>query len=645
MRPFRGWSVKAKSIALLVGYAFFLAAVYGGFSTFLLQRETAAAHDRLQQTAQLVSAEIDAQVDAGRRRLATVAQLPGLVHGLRRLEEAPTEGYIPPWTTLHYLFFKSPLFTGGVFLLDRAGTVLWTEPPGLPWLGRSFAADPRIAAMYRGGSAPSPGIPADDLLASPHVLMGAPIKGPDGAVAGLLCGVVDLATAGFSTSLLAASTTEGGHLAVVDQEGRVISSTNPAQLLKSTASVSRAGEPTSLASAPLRRAPWHVVAGEPLERALAPIRELQRILLGLGAVMLLVAIAVGSRFLRSFVDPIERLTHSAEVMASGDLSQPVANDDWHRELATLGRTFERMRTELRRSQAALTRRLAEREELIRLKEEFLANVSHELRTPLNVIFGYTDMLREGENDGERRAVLDRIRSQSEQLLELVRDLMTLSGVSAGKISLEISPVDPSDAVGRQKPLMQQLARGRPVTFECECGRALPPLHTDPLRLEQVLINLVTNAFKFTLEGRVVLRVAHDVATRRIRFEVADTGIGIPARELPFIFDEFRQVDGSMSRDHGGMGLGLALVRRLVDLLGGEVTVTSRPGAGSTFTVALPLEHPAAGSHAGRAESPPSPPLAGSPAAAVPATDPEAAGRTRPRLGRKRRTRSEPRRGA
>jgi signal transduction histidine kinase len=600
MRSFRTWSVKAKSIALLVGYALFLAAVYGGFTMFLLQREKAAAHERLESTARLVAAEIDAQLEAGRRRLATVAQLPGLVHGLQRLEEAPAEGYIPPWTTLHYLFFKSPLFTGGMFLLDRGGTVLWTEPPGLPWLGRSLADDPRIAAIYRGVSAPSPGIAANDLLASPHVLMGATIKGPDGEVAGLLGGVVDLVTAGFTASLLAAAPADGGHVAVVDQEGRVIASTNPARLLASAAAVSRAEEPESLASAPLRRASWQVVAGEPLERALAPIRELQQILLGLGAIMLLVAIAVGSRFLRSFVDPIERLTRSAEVMASGDLSQPVASDDWHRELATLGRTFERMRTELCRSQAALTQRLAERDELIRLKEEFLANVSHELRTPLNVIFGYTDMLREDEQDAERRSALDRVRAQSEQLLELVRDLMTLSGLSAGKISLEIGPVDAGDVVGRLQLLMQQLARGRPVTFVCECARALPILHTDPLRLEQVLTNLVTNAFKFTPAGSVELRVAWDDATRRMRFEVADTGIGIPARELPFIFDEFRQVDGSMSRDHGGIGLGLALVRRLVGLLGGEVTVSSRPGVGSTFVVALPLNHRAGAAHAGRA---------------------------------------------
>jgi signal transduction histidine kinase len=127
------------------------------------------------------------------------------------------------------------------------------------------------------------------------------------------------------------------------------------------------------------------------------------------------------------------------------------------------------------------------------------------------------------------------------------------------------------------------------------------MYTDPLRVEQVLTNLLTNAFKFTTKGSVTLRVCHAAAARRVLFEIADTGIGIPEGELPHIFDEFRQVDGSMSRQHGGIGLGLALVRRLVGLLGGEVTVVSRPGEGSTFTVALPLDHPNVGSvSAGRA---------------------------------------------
>jgi signal transduction histidine kinase len=314
-------------------------------------------------------------------------------------------------------------------------------------------------------------------------------------------------------------------------------------------------------------------------------------LLALGVVVLLLAIAVGSRFIRGFVGAIERLTGAAEVMAGGDLAQPVVVEERQLELATLGRSFERMRVALRLSQAALTQRLAEREDLIRLKEEFLANISHELRTPLNVVFGYTDILLESEERADRRDALLRIRAQSEQLLQLVRDLMTLSGLNAGKITLELCPVNVVDIVERMRLLLEHLAHGTPITALCECPASVPIIYTDPLRLEQVLINLLTNAFKFTPAGTVTLRVRHTAAERRVAFEVSDTGIGIAENELPHIFDEFRQVDGSMSRQRGGLGLGLALVRRLVALLGGEVTVVSRLHQGSTFTVELPVDHP------------------------------------------------------
>jgi signal transduction histidine kinase len=502
---------------------------------------------------------------------------------------------------LHYLFFKSPLFTSGVFLLDRAGKVLWTEPPGLPWLGMQLTDEPRIAAMYRTPGTPvSPGLSNDLLRAEPHVLVTARIEDPDGVVTGLLGGVIDLTATGFTGSLEAVSTAEGRYLAVIDQDGRIISRTDPGPLLGAASSLVHADGEDPLAAAALEHAPWRVIAGQPREIALAPIRHLQQLLLGIGTALLLVAVPLASLFIRGFVAAIERLTIAAEVMARGDLSQPVAVDPQHRELATLGRTFERMRAELRSSQAALTQRLAEREELVRLKEEFLANVSHELRTPLNVIFGYTDMLLEDETSTERRDALERIRVQSGQLLKLVADLMTLSGLNTGKITLERRWFSVAQLVEPLRLLMDGLARDRPLTAIVDCPDDLPLLHTDPLRLEQILTNLITNAFKFTPTGTVALRVRAADGGQQIEFEVADTGVGIPAQELPHIFDEFRQVDGSMSRPHAGLGLGLALVRRLSELLGGSVGVESRPGEGSTFTVTLPTDNPDTQSLPGRA---------------------------------------------
>src|SRR5512139_2575332 len=144
----RGWSIRVKSLMLAVGYLLALSAVYGAFTFYLLQREVAEARDRFHQTARIVAAELDAYVASGAKRLQMVTQLPGLEYGLQTMQEARGDGYIPPWTTLHYLFFKSPVFTGGVFLLDRAGKVLWTEPPGLPWLGQTLTELAPVAEMY-----------------------------------------------------------------------------------------------------------------------------------------------------------------------------------------------------------------------------------------------------------------------------------------------------------------------------------------------------------------------------------------------------------------------------------------------------------------------------------------------------------------
>jgi signal transduction histidine kinase len=575
-------SIRARSIALFVGYVLALCVVYIAFTVHVIRRETWATHDRLAQTAGMVAAEVDAHLEAGRQRLATVAALPGLVYGLRSIQERSNEGPIAPWTTLHYLFFRSPVFTAGVFLVDTSGTVLWTEPPGLPWLGRSLADLEPVQKALRARAT----VVSDVLLAGPHVVVALPIGGAEGEVAGVLGGVVDLRAAEFAGFLARLSTTDEHFAAITDAGGRTLATTAGRGLLGAWQPPDEEEAPL-LAAAPLTTAHWRVVAGQPRATALGHIWHLQWILLGIGTVILLAAVVIGGTFVRGVVRAVDRLTGHAAVMARGDLSQPVAVDTGHEEIASLARTFERMRVELERSQLALEQRLEERDELIRLKEEFLANVSHELRTPLHVIVGYTDMLAESQADTEGQDALARIRTQSERLLRLLGDLMTLSGISTGKLAVTQETVAARDLLKRLVPLVDRLRQGKPIEVEWDCPLGLPTLHTDASRLEQVLTNLVTNAFKFTERGRIAIRVRHEAEVGHLVFEVADTGIGIPADELPFVFDEFRQVDGSMSRHHEGMGLGLALVKRLVELLGGEVAVTSRAGEGSCFTVVLP----------------------------------------------------------
>jgi signal transduction histidine kinase len=338
-------------------------------------------------------------------------------------------------------------------------------------------------------------------------------------------------------------------------------------------------------------APWTVVAGQARSAALADVAHLQKLLLAAGVLLAIVVIASGGPFVIKLIRSVRSLTQHAEVMAGGNLAQPVRVTSDYDEIVTLGETFERMRGELERSHFALTRRVHERDELIRLKEEFLANVSHELRTPLNVIIGYTDMLLDDPGQVESQEWLRRIRAQSEHLYQLLQDLMTLAALNAGKISVEVQTVTIAEMLSRLNPTVEACRKGRDIEVRCVVPDDLPALVTDPSRLEQVLANLINNAFKFTPQGRVEIRARHDRQRQRLVFEVADTGIGMPEEEIENVFDEFRQIDGSMRRPHEGMGLGLALVRKLATLLGGDVHVESHIHQGTTVTLSLPLQLP------------------------------------------------------
>ena len=586
----RQWSIRTKSAALVMLYVLALYVVYGGFTMYLLHRETEEARDRFQQTAQMVAAQLDAHLDFGRRRLTEVAALPGLSYGLQTLLELQRQGGdFPIWTALHYIFLRSPVFTGGMFLLDQDGRVLWTEPPGLSWLGQSLTHLPGLANGRQVFI--SAGTAADQLFRQPHVIMAVSIQTPAGESQGVLGGVIDLTGPALVNILDGVSLGHDRFVEVIDQNGLVVASTKKDRLLQRFSVEPQPDDSLFTATATLGSAPWRVVSGQPREVIFAHVSRMHHLLWWCGFGMILLAIAVGAPFVNKVVGPIKQLTVDAERMAKGDLSQSVAISNRHDEIATLSRAFEHMRVELGRSRTALERQLKEREELIRLKEEFLANISHELRTPLHVVMGYADMLLEHEPDELKRGMIGHVRTKADQLFRLISDLMTVSGLNAGKITLHVHSVVVADLLDRLALLAEQLCDGKDLKIVWDCPPPLPTMETDGLRLEQILTNLVTNAVKFTQKGQITVHVRQALVQSLVIFEVSDTGIGIPTKELPYIFDEFRQVDGSSSRSYGGMGLGLALVKKLATLLQGEISVISQLGQGSTFTVTFPLRLP------------------------------------------------------
>ncbi len=223
----------------------------------------------------------------------------------------------------------------------------------------------------------------------------------------------------------------------------------------------------------------------------------------------------------------------------------------------------------------------------RTKSEFLATISHEIRTPLNAIVGSADLLAEFALPLDSKAHADTIATASLALLGLVTDVLDFSRVEAGAVELERTPLDPLELVERTCSLLRPRATSRGITLAIEALGPLPGrVLGDPVRLTQVLSNLVDNAIKFTEEGGVVVTL--EATPEGIAFEVRDTGIGVPPEAQSHIFEAFRQADGSTTRRYGGTGLGLAICERLVAAMGGEIRVESAAGRGSTFSFRLPL---------------------------------------------------------
>jgi PAS domain S-box-containing protein len=222
------------------------------------------------------------------------------------------------------------------------------------------------------------------------------------------------------------------------------------------------------------------------------------------------------------------------------------------------------------------------------KSLFLAMMSHELRTPLQAVLGYADYhLLEPEDSltAEQRTDLGYIRDGALRMMSLVDELLDLSRMEVGELDLKAEPVDLAVIIEQVRQDIAPLAAAKGLDLSIDIPPALPPVSGDPSRLRQILLNLAANAVKFTDAGSVHITASQ--AEEEIRIVVSDTGIGISAEHLPSIFDEFHQVDGSMTRRHGGAGLGLAIAQRLAKQMGGSITVVSEPGSSSAFTLHLP----------------------------------------------------------
>lgn len=256
--------------------------------------------------------------------------------------------------------------------------------------------------------------------------------------------------------------------------------------------------------------------------------------------------------------------------------------------------------EIRKEKEIIVRQKQQIEELLvkaqqsnRLKDEFLANISHEIRTPLHGVIGMTDLVLQTDLNEEQREYLELAESSAKSLLNLLNDVLDFSKIEAGGLTLERVAFSVRDCVEEAASGFTLAAAKKKLVFTVEFDRDVPArIEGDPLRLRQVLINLLSNAVKFTERGSIRLNVFTEDKGDTLSFELRDTGIGIPFEQLDAVFEPFRQADGSTTRKYGGTGLGLTICVRLAKQMGGELTLESKEGVGSTFTLRLPVVKPA-----------------------------------------------------
>lgn len=324
-------------------------------------------------------------------------------------------------------------------------------------------------------------------------------------------------------------------------------------------------------------------------------------LLVVGAGILVTVVLV-----RIIVKPIGELVLATERIANGDLTHKVEVRS-RDEIGFLAGSFNQMMLELEKAKErvedysrTLEKKVKERtrdlenlnkelKEATRHKSEFLANMSHELRTPLNAVLGFTKLILDGvygEIPDKLRNKINKININGEHLLKLINDVLDISKIEAGKVELNLSEYAVNDLVDTVFHQSYSLAKEKDLWMSVEVSDGLPVAFGDMKRISQILLNLIGNAIKFTREGTI--RIGAGLEGNKILFFVADTGIGIAKEDQRNIFSEFRQVDGSDTKEFGGTGLGLSISKKIVEMHGGKIWVESEPGKGSTFKFTIPL---------------------------------------------------------
>jgi signal transduction histidine kinase len=576
-------NLKQKTFTVVAAIVAGLLGIYVLFSNYYVRQQEKALLDERKATAENITQDFTEFMSRGVERLQTVAALPGLVYGLQNLEETQQGKQIPAWTTLHYLFYETDVFTDGVFLLDNKGKILWSEPPDRDLIETEFnERTDRESFNELKKRFPDSSDNVAFLLgswnSSPDIFVGSNLNDADGQMVGMLVGAIPTSHPSIH-KILQRNGSGHGTAQLVDESGLVIASTDAKRDLHplgfSASDADSKGLLLTALTAP--PSPWKIVIDQSAREAYTGIRNLKALLTAFGALFTMAAMGTLLFVLRSFTRPVEQLTAAAKRIGDGDLSGRFTLDRAD-EIGSLSKTLDDMQLKLKSSYDLLLQ-----SEKMALMGQVIAGIAHELNNPLTIVIGNVQLMIMREVSEKNLQSLGRIKDGAERASKIVRNLLTF----ARQQKPERKPVDVNAVLKKSLELRAYELKVSNIEVSLDLASRMPETMADPHQLQQVFLNLIVNAEHAMLEshGKGLLRMSTRAENGRIMVFFSDDGPGIPPESLRRIFEPFYTTKPVGK----GTGLGLSICQAIVGEHGGRIDVESIVGRGATFVVDLPVQ--------------------------------------------------------